>query len=276
MAQLGFRTAVTTAAMRFMPLWAVIAGGLLLAGSMVCANSGAAAANERTRRLAREDPVSGLPAATAILETLEHTLAQREPDEFVTLCYLDLTGFRELADTFGRPWSQDLVRAVADRLRELDWPGSALGRLGRHRFLLLLRAKDPDAGMRMAQEVDNLITKPMTVEGQLVYLGRISVSPIRRATRPPMTCTAVQLAMRAARRVSGRHILSFASTMGAICTPRATSTRARRSTRALELHASRSSRRARASSASRRCCAGGIPRAAISLPWCSSLAKKRA
>ena len=165
---------VTRAAMRFMPFGPSSPGACCCWPGFrcgTCARLGyeLAAANERTRRLAREDPVSGLPAATAILETLEHTLAQREPDEFVTLCYLDLTGFRELADTFGRPWSHDLVRAAADRLRELDWPGSALGRLGRHRFILLLRAKDPDAGMRMAEEVDNLISSRCSA-GPGVYL----------------------------------------------------------------------------------------------------------
>jgi diguanylate cyclase (GGDEF)-like protein len=213
---------ITTATMRFMPLWAVIAAGLLLLAGLSTwyvrkLGQELQAANDRTRRLAREDPVSGLPEASAILETLEQTLARREPDEFVTLCYLDLSGFRELADAFGRPWSNELVRVAADRLRELDWPDSALGRLGRHRFILVLRAKDPDAGMRMAEDVDKLVTKPMTVHGQSVYVraniglayaprdGMTSDDLFRRAT----------LAMRVARRVGGRHIVPFESSMEA-------------------------------------------------------------
>jgi diguanylate cyclase (GGDEF)-like protein len=211
---------VTTAAMRFMPLSAVIAAGLLLLAALSTwyarkLRQELEAANDRTRRLAREDPISGLPEASAILETLEQTLARREPDEFVTLCYLDLSGFRELADAFGRPWSNELVRVAADRLRELDWPDSTLGRLGRHRFILVLRSRDPDAGVRMAEDVDRLVTKPMTVHGQSVYVraniglayaprdGMTSDDLFRRAT----------LAMRVARRVGGLHIVPFESGM---------------------------------------------------------------
>jgi diguanylate cyclase (GGDEF)-like protein len=207
---------VTTAAMRFVPFWAVVAIGLLLLAGLSTwyvrkLGQELEAANDRTRRLAREDPITGLPDASAILQVLERTLARREPDEFVTLCYLDLSGFRELADAFGRPWSNELVRVTADRLRELNWPDSALGRLGRHRFILVLRAKDPDAGLRMAEDVDKLITKPMIVHGQSAYVraniglayaprdGMTSDDLFRRAT----------LAMRAARRVGSRHIVLF-------------------------------------------------------------------
>jgi diguanylate cyclase (GGDEF)-like protein len=213
---------VTTAAMRFMPLSAVIAAGLLLLAALSTwyarkLRQELESANDRTRQLAREDPISGLPEASAILETLEQTLARRESDEFVTLCYLDLSGFRELADAFGRPWSNELVRVAADRLRELDWPDSALGRLGRHRFILVLRSRDPDAGLRMSQDVDRLVTQPMTVHGQSVYVraniglayaprdGMTSDDLFRRAT----------LAMRVARRVGGRHIVPFESSMEA-------------------------------------------------------------
>jgi len=211
---------VTTAAIRFMPLGSAIAAGLLLLAALSFWYVGELrreleAANERTRRLAREDPDTGLPGASAILETLEQTLAQREADEFVTLCYLDLSGFRELSDTFGRPWSNDLVRVAADHLRELEWPGCALGRLGRHRFILILRHNDPEAGMRMVQDADRLITKPMNVQGQIVqiraFIG-VSSAPRDGVTSDDLFRHAT-LAMRAARRTGGAQIMRFESTM---------------------------------------------------------------
>ena len=167
--------------------------------------------------IASEDPITGLPEASTILETLEQTLARREPDEFVTLCYLDLTGSRELSDAFGRPWSNELVRVAADRLRELDWPSSALGRVGRHRFILILCSKDPEAGMRMARDVDKLLAKPMTVQGQIVHVRThigVTYAPRDGLTSDDLFRHAT-LAMRAAKRVGHSHIVAFESTMEA-------------------------------------------------------------
>jgi diguanylate cyclase (GGDEF)-like protein len=212
----------TAAAMRFMPLWAVIAACLLLLAGLSMwyvreLTRELEAANERTRRTASEDPITGLPEASTILETLEQTLARREPDEFVTLCYLDLTGFRELSDTYGRPWSNDLVRAAADRMRELDWREAALGRLGRHRFILILRSKDAEAGMRMARDVDKLVAKPMTVQGQIVHVRAhigLTYAP-RDGTTSDDLFRHATLAMRAAKRAGRGRIVAFESTMEA-------------------------------------------------------------
>lgn len=212
----------TAAAMRFMPLWAIIGAGLLLLAALSMwyvreLRRELETANERTRRIASEDPITGLPEASTILETLEQTLARREPDEFVTLCYLDLTGSRELSDAFGRLWSNELVRVAADRLRELDWPSSALGRVGRHRFILILCSKDPEAGMRMARDVDKLLDKPMTVQGQIVHVRThigVTYAPRDGVTSDDLFRHAT-LAMRAAKRAGRGHIVAFESTMEA-------------------------------------------------------------
>jgi diguanylate cyclase (GGDEF)-like protein len=211
---------ITAAAMRFMPLLLVIAVGLLLLAGLSTwyvreLARELEAANERTRKAACEDPVSGLPAANAILETLERTLAKREPDEFVTLCYIDLSGFRELSDAFGRPWANELVRAVADRLRELDWPNSALGRLGRHRFIMVLLDRDPDAGRRMAEEIDKLVVRPMNVEGQIVHIRAnvgLATAPRDGVTSEDLFRHAT-LALRAAKRAGSGQIMAFEAAM---------------------------------------------------------------
>jgi diguanylate cyclase (GGDEF)-like protein len=213
---------IMAAAMRFLPLWGFVGTGLLmLAVLSLWYVRGLArelqAANERTRQVARQDPVSGLPDAAATLETLEHMLARREPGEFVTLCYLDLTGFRELADTYGRPWSNELVRVAAGRLRELEWPQSVLGRLGRHRFIVLLCAKSSDAATRMAQEAEKLIAKPLHVHGQMVYLGA-SIG-LAQAPRDGLTSDELfrhaTLALREAKRVPHPRIVEFDPSMEA-------------------------------------------------------------
>ena len=210
----------TATAIRFLPLlMAIGAGLLLLAGLATWYARGLAreleAANERALRISREDPFTGLPNAGAILETLERTLAEREPDEFVTLCYLDLTGFRELSDAFGRPWSDELVRMAADRMCELDWPGSALGRLGRHRFMLVLRANYAEAGMQMARDIGKLISRPVNVQGQVVHIQAnigVAFAPRDGVSTEDLFRHAT-LAMRAARRAGRGSIIAFEPSM---------------------------------------------------------------
>jgi diguanylate cyclase (GGDEF)-like protein len=212
---------LTTMAKRFLPLWLVVAIGLLVLGLLSTWYSRQlteelSQANERIRRLMREDLLTGLPEAGAILDILEETLARREPGEFVFLFYLDLAGFREIADTFARPWSNDLVRAAADRLRELDWPNATLGRLGRHRFILILRAREREAGMLMAHDILRQVAKPMIVHGQLVLMrGNIGLA---YAPRDGLTSDELfrhsTLAMRAAKRNGERgNVVAFEPAM---------------------------------------------------------------
>ena len=211
---------VTASGLRLLPLFSVIVFGLLLLGGLSSwymreLSKALDAANERTRRAAQEDPVTGLPGAGAILNTLEDTLARREPNECVTMCYLDLTGFRELSDAFGRPWSNDLARAAAERLRELDWAHSAIGRLGRHRFILILSSKNPDAGMRMAQDIADLVARPIYVQGQLVHVSAnigVSSAPHDGLTSDDLFRHAT-LAMRAAKRSGTGSIVRYEAWM---------------------------------------------------------------
>jgi diguanylate cyclase (GGDEF)-like protein len=210
----------TAMVMRFAPLWAVIAGGLLLLAVLSMwyvreLTRELDGANHRIHQAGREDLLSGLPNASAILEDLETALAQREPDEFVTLCYIDLTGFRELSDAFARSWGNELVRVSAERLREIERPGVALGQLGRHRFLLISRDRDPDAGMQMAQDACKLVSKPMNVHGQLVQMKpSIGVS---FAPHDGLTCDDLfrhaTLAVRAAKREGSGQIMAFTAGM---------------------------------------------------------------
>jgi diguanylate cyclase (GGDEF)-like protein len=214
---------VTAAAFRFMPLWIALAAALSLLGGLAmwysrALESEVAAANERTRRIARKDAVTGLPDASAVMETLEQTLARREPDEFVTLFYCDLTGFREVSDAFGRPWSNDLVRVAAERLRELEVsPQVALGQLGRHRFILILHGRDPGAGMRMAHDIDRLLARPLSVHSQFVQLRPIM--GLATAPRDGLTSDDLfrhaTLAMRAAKRATHGNIVAFEPAMDA-------------------------------------------------------------
>ncbi|HZR73054.1 bifunctional diguanylate cyclase/phosphodiesterase [Bradyrhizobium sp.] len=213
---------MTETALRFMPLWLVIAAGLLALGGLSAwyvrrFSHELETAQILAQRLSQEDAMTGLPDASAILQILEDTLASREPDEIVTCCYLDLTGFRQLSDTFGRIWSNELVRNAADRIVDPPWPGAIAGKLGRHRFVIVLRSKDSEAGVLMAEEMARRISVPFLIQGQNVQIDVII--GLAFAPRDGLTCDELfrhaTLAWRAAKRAGRGKIVSFHQSMEA-------------------------------------------------------------
>jgi predicted signal transduction protein with EAL and GGDEF domain len=89
--------------------------------------------------------------------------------------------------------------------------------LGRHRFMLILRSKDPQAGMRMARDVEKLVAKPMNVQGQIVNVSAnmgVTYAPRDGVTSDDLFRHAT-LAMRAAKRAGRGHIIAFEPTMEA-------------------------------------------------------------
>ncbi|MEX0753204.1 MAG: bifunctional diguanylate cyclase/phosphodiesterase [Xanthobacteraceae bacterium] len=207
-------------ALRFVPLWLAIMAGLITLGGLsvwymrrFTLELIAAEVSARKRR--QEDPLTGLPNAGSMFDILEKALATREPDEFVTCCYLDLTGFRELSDSFGRIWSSDLVRVASARIVDPPWPGAIVGRLGRHRFIIVQHSRDPEAGRRLAEGLTERIEMPMTVQGQSVHV-KANIG-ITCAPRDGLTCDELfrhaTLAMRAAKRKGRGNIVVFQPSM---------------------------------------------------------------
>ncbi|MCL7461158.1 EAL domain-containing protein [Pseudomonas sp. NW5] len=82
---------------------------------------------ERTvqiQRLAREDPLTGLPNRTTLLELIEQ---QRQAQRPFTLCYLDFAGLSEISRLHGQASSECLLLTLRERLHEWLDPEAQLG-----------------------------------------------------------------------------------------------------------------------------------------------------
>ncbi|MFV2064335.1 MAG: diguanylate cyclase domain-containing protein [Chloroflexota bacterium] len=96
-------------------------------------------ADSDVRHLALHDGLTGLYNRTFFIDRLEHALAreERRPSRTAVL-YLDLDGFKEVNDRYGHAAGDDVLRAVADRLRGGLRKTDTIARMGGDEFAVLI------------------------------------------------------------------------------------------------------------------------------------------
>jgi diguanylate cyclase (GGDEF)-like protein len=91
-------------------------------------------------RRASTDALTGLPNRACLDKRLAETVAQ-QAEHGGYLLMLDLDGFKAVNDTFGHAAGDDVLRVIADRLRQITPPGGFAARLGGDEFVLLLTGR---------------------------------------------------------------------------------------------------------------------------------------
>ncbi|MEV4280732.1 GGDEF domain-containing protein [Actinoplanes xinjiangensis] len=120
---------------------------------------------------AKHDPLTRLPNRALFLQRVEETITGGA----AALLYLDLDLFKQVNDTLGHAAGDELLRAVAGRLRAAIRDTDMPARLGGDEFAVLL---DPltyrDQARDIAQRVIDSIARPYDIAGRTV-LTRASV-----------------------------------------------------------------------------------------------------
>jgi len=100
-------------------------------------------ARETLRELAARDPLTGLWNHGSIVDLLANELsrAQRQR-ESIGVVLLDLDHFKSINDTYGHLVGDQVLREVAQAMKETIRPYDAAGRLGGEEFLLVLPGCD--------------------------------------------------------------------------------------------------------------------------------------
>ncbi len=92
--------------------------------------------------LAHEDMLTGLPNHRKMIELIDGALARRAQGEVVTLAFLDLDGLKDVNDALGHRTGDDLLIALAARIRDMLPARRVLRPLRRRR----IRRGDDGAG----------------------------------------------------------------------------------------------------------------------------------
>lgn len=95
------------------------------------------AGEDKIKKLAYEDSLTGLPNNAAFNEMLTHTLETLRKEESVGIMYVDLDNFKQIDDLWGHTNGDELVLDVSHRLRQNLDEDDYLARMGGDEFVVL-------------------------------------------------------------------------------------------------------------------------------------------
>lgn len=128
-------------------------------------------AAEKIAFMARHDSLTGLPNRAFFGERIEVALAAVDEGEAFALLCLDLDRFKEVNDTLGHPIGDELLVAVAGRLRNATRGTDLVARLGGDEFAIIQAIDTPQEAAALAQRIIAALAAPFEIEGTPLTIG---------------------------------------------------------------------------------------------------------
>jgi diguanylate cyclase (GGDEF)-like protein/PAS domain S-box-containing protein len=123
-------------------------------------------ANERIAHLAHYDALTDLPNRVLFREHLEQSLKWIRRGQRLAVLYLDIDEFKSVNDTLGHPVGDELLKAVASRLRSCLRETDIVARLGGDEFAIIQTAvEDPTDVSNLAKRLHQAIQAPYDLAG---------------------------------------------------------------------------------------------------------------
>ncbi len=130
---------------------------------------------ERTRtenkiaHMAHYDALTDLPNRVLFRERLERALKAIRPDQQLAVMYIDIDEFKAVNDALGHQIGDELLRAIADRLRGCVGDTDVAARLGGDEFAVIQTAvRDQTETMQLLAAIYQSIRRPIDCSGHLI------------------------------------------------------------------------------------------------------------
>jgi diguanylate cyclase (GGDEF)-like protein/PAS domain S-box-containing protein len=135
-------------------------------------------AEARIEHLAHFDQLTGLPNRVMLNDRVTYLLnmAQRN-NEPLTVMFLDLDHFKNINDTLGHTAGDQLLIAVAKRIKMAIRDEDTVSRLGGDEFILLFPDTDANTAMHIATKLIEAVSKPSIIEShELIITPSIGIA----------------------------------------------------------------------------------------------------
>lgn len=129
-------------------------------------SSSLAKANAELTQLALHDGLTKLPNRLLLEDRINQNILKLQRNGgYFALLFMDLDGFKPVNDAFGHHVGDQLLVAVAQRLRAHLRANDSLARIGGDEFVLLAELRHPDDASNVASHVVGLLSQPFEIDG---------------------------------------------------------------------------------------------------------------
>jgi diguanylate cyclase (GGDEF)-like protein/PAS domain S-box-containing protein len=125
------------------------------------------------------DELTGLANRALFLDRMDHALRVSRPNtDPVVVLFVDLDDFKSVNDALGHGVGDQMLRAIADRIRLVAGPGDTPARLGGDEFAILLEDRGGvDRALDIAEALLRLLHEPVSLAGyDLAVLASVGVA----------------------------------------------------------------------------------------------------
>jgi diguanylate cyclase (GGDEF)-like protein len=124
-------------------------------------------AEAEARHQATHDALTGLPNRLLFMDRIETALerARRHAEPFA-LSYIDIDGFKPVNDRYGHQVGDELLKAIADRLRQNIRATDTISRLGGDEFALIMEnaIDSPVVALRLCRHICGALREPYRLQ----------------------------------------------------------------------------------------------------------------
>jgi diguanylate cyclase (GGDEF)-like protein len=130
-------------------------------------------AEARISHLARYDELTALPNRVNFRDEIERLLrVPQEASQLSALLFVDLDQFKQVNDTLGHPCGDQLLCAVANRLRDMLRPEDFVARFGGDEFVVFQQnIRSSDDAATLARRIVDHLSERYKIDNHLVEIG---------------------------------------------------------------------------------------------------------
>ncbi len=127
---------------------------------------------EKNRKLAMTDHITGLPNRKAFKEIMDGVLKTLRKEETIAVMYVDIDNFKKINETLGRSYGDELLIDAADRIKQVTDENDFFACFGGDEFLILTQnINDIGEYEEKVKKIRNVFSYPFVLATKEIFVS---------------------------------------------------------------------------------------------------------